>query len=778
MRWSSGYPATPGVRPDVRVFLSSDDAIRRNEERFRSLACALAEIVWVAAPDGQAVDMSGWRDYTGQTVEESRGWGWLDAVHAADRDETLAALQRAAESGEETAYHVEPRIRGADGSYRRFDVRGVSVRNADGSIREWVGVCCTAPADVTSRARTERELRESEERFRATFEHAAVGIAHVGMDGRWLRVNERLCEIVGYPKDELLRLTFQAITYPADLDRDLELAGQLIRGEIDRYSMEKRYRRRDGSWVWAALTGTIVRGRDGSPDYFIAVVEDISQRKALEDRLVDAEKHLRAVLDSMYAFVGVLSPDGILLEANRAALEAAGLRAEEVLGRPFEEAYWWSYDPEVQCQLRAAVERAARGEPSRYDVVVRLGPDRYEPIDFTISPLRDDSGQVTHLVPSAIVITERVEAERASRKSEAQFRTLADSIPQLAWMADAAGSIFWYNQRWFEYTGASLEDMLGWGWQAVHHPDWVEQVTERFRSAVARGEPWSDTFPIRGADGSYRWFLSRALPIRDQDGQVQRWFGTNTDVTEQREAAEERERLYHIVRAASEAKSEFMGTMSHELRTPLNAIIGYADLLDTGVAGVLSDQASTYVDRIRLAAGHQKQLIEDILSFNRLDAQQELAQVQRVNVGDVVREITAVIAPLADAKGLRLLTSDVEVMEMATDARKLRQILVNLLGNAVKFTARGHVSLRVREANGAVRFEVEDTGIGLAAELIERAFEPFWQADRSLTRTAEGSGLGLSISRRFAHSLGGDIVVASEPGRGSTFTLVVPGSGP
>jgi signal transduction histidine kinase len=144
----------------------------------------------------------------------------------------------------------------------------------------------------------------------------------------------------------------------------------------------------------------------------------------------------------------------------------------------------------------------------------------------------------------------------------------------------------------------------------------------------------------------------------------------------------------------------------------------------------------------------------------------------------VVREITAVIAPLADAKGLQLLTSDIEVMEMATDARKLRQILVNLLGNAVKFTAKGHVSLRVREANGAVRFEVEDTGIGLAAELIQHAFEPFWQADRSLTRTAEGSGLGLSISRRFAHSLGGDIVVASEPGQGSTFTLVVPRNGP
>jgi PAS domain S-box-containing protein len=750
------------------------------EERFRSLARALAEIVWVAAPDGQAVDMSGWRHYTGQTADEVRGWGWLDAVHPEDRAATTAAGERAVESGGGAAYDVDCRIRGSDGSYRWFNARGVAVRAADGAVREWIGACINidAPRDATSQARTQLELRKSEERFRATFEQAAVGIAHVGMDGRWLRVNERLCEIVGYPRDELLELTFQAITHPDDLDRDLALADKLLRGEIDRYSMEKRYRRRDGSWVWAGLTGAIVRGRDGAPDYFIAVVEDISQRKELEDRLVDAEKHLRAVLDSMYAFVGVLSPDGMLLEANRAALEAAGLRPEDVLGRPFEQAYWWSYDPQVQRQLRGAIQRAAGGEPSRYDVVVRLGPDRYEPIDFTISPLRDDDGQVTHLVPSAIVITERVEAERASRESEAQFRTLADSIPQLAWMADASGSIFWYNRRWFDYTGTSFEDMQGWGWQAVHHPDWVEQVTERFRSAVERGEPWSDTFPLRGADGSYRWFLSRALPITDSDGRVQRWFGTNTDVTEQREAAEERERLYRLVRAASDAKSEFMGTMSHELRTPLNAIIGYADLLDTGVAGVLPDRAMAYIDRIRLAAGHQKQLIEDVLSFNRLEAnKQEHAQVQRVSVADVVREVTAVIAPLAQAKGLQLLTSDVGVTEIDTDARMLRQILVNLMGNAVKFTAQGSVSLRVREANGAVCFEVEDTGVGLAAELVESAFEPFWQADRSLTRTADGSGLGLSISRRFAHSLGGEILVTSEPGKGSTFTLLVPHGG-
>jgi PAS domain S-box-containing protein len=718
------------------------------------------------------MEIPGWCAYTGQSPAEVRGWGWLDAVHPEDRQATASAWTRAVESGGESPYDVEYRVRGADGGYRWFKARGVPIREPDGSIREWVGACLDIDA---RRVDAERSLRESEGRFRATFEQAAVGIAHVGLDGRWLRVNPALCDILGYTRHELSKLTFQDITHPDDLDADLTLAERLARGEVDRYTLEKRYVRGDGSHVWATLTGSVVRTADGAPDFFIAVVEDISQRKELEARLKGAEAHMRAVIDSMFAFVGVLTPVGELVEANRAALEAASLKPEDVLHRPFEETYWWAYDPAVQRQLRDAIERAAAGEPSRYDVRVRLAPDRFEPIDFMIAPLRDEAGRITHLIPSAIIISERVAAETALRESEERFRTLADNIPQLAWMADPSGSIFWYNRRWFDYTGTTFEEMEGWGWRAVHHPDWVEPVTERFRIAMERGDPWEDTFPLRAVDGTYRWFLSRALPIRDADGRVERWFGTNTDVTQQREAAAERERLYDQAQAASEAKSDFMATMSHELRTPLNAIIGYADLLEMGVPGSLPGDARRYVQRIRLAATHQKQLIEDVLMFNKLEAGQEQAEPQMVNICDLVNELTAVVSPMAEAKGLRLeVPRGSPPEEVFADARKLRQILVNLLGNAVKFTEKGTVSLRIEETGDAVRFEVEDTGIGLEAHQLEMAFDPFWQADRSLTRTSEGSGLGLAISRRFARSLGGDIVVSSEPGQGSMFTLILP----
>ena len=158
-----------------------------------------------------------------------------------------------------------------------------------------------------------------------------------------------------------------------------------------------------------------------------------------------------------------------------------------------------------------------------------------------------------------------------SAKSEQQFRTLADSIPNLAWWANGDGYITWYNRQWYEYTGTTPEQMEGWGWQSVHDPDELPRVLERWKASIATGEPFNMEFPLRGRDGQFRWFLTRVLPLKDAEGRVVRWFGTNTDVTEVRQARQAAE-------AANEAKSQFLANMSHELRTPMNAILGMIDV--------------------------------------------------------------------------------------------------------------------------------------------------------------------------------------------------------
>jgi PAS domain S-box-containing protein len=238
-------------------------------------------------------------------------------------------------------------------------------------------------------------------------------------------------------------------------------------------------------------------------------------------------------------------------------------------------------------------------------------------------------------------------------------------------------------------------------------------------------------------------------------------------------------RLFAQVEEANRAKSEFLATMSHELRTPLNAMQGYTNLLEAGIPEPLSEPVLQYVRRVGLSARHLGLLIEEILAFSRLEAGRETVSPAQVDVGEVVREVEAIMEPLAREKELRLRVYAAEPSPpLRTDPRKLRQILLNLLGNAIKFTDQGEIAFTTRLEGDDVLFSVRDTGIGIPAEHLERIFEPFWQVEQGTTRLAQGTGLGLSVSRRLAHLLGGTLHAESSPDQGSTFILRLPPTPP
>jgi PAS domain S-box-containing protein len=399
------------------------------------------------------------------------------------------------------------------------------------------------------------------------------------------------------------------------------------------------------------------------------------------------------------------------------------------------------------------------------------------------------AADAVHVVATA-ADTALQRADAALAESEGRFRTIADSIPQLAWMADETGTIFWYNRRWYEYTGTTPETMRGARWADVHHPDHRARVADGFRAAVAACEPWEDTFPLRARDGSYCWFLSRAVPAPDPATGTVRWFGTNTDVTERIAAEAERERLLRAeqeARLAAEeagrAKTRFLATMSHELRTPLNAIAGYAELLDMGLRGPVTEAQHADLARIRRSQQHLLGLINDVLNFARLESGAVPFECEDVLVGAVLQDASAMVLPQAAAKGLSFrLEACVSALAVRADREKLRQVLLNLLSNAVKFTAApGQVRLGCDATDAVVRVVVSDTGIGIPADKRAAVFEPFVQVRSELTRTAEGTGLGLAISRDLARGMGGDLTFeeAAEGGDGATaggsvFVLTLP----
>ncbi|HEU0078383.1 MAG TPA: ATP-binding protein, partial [Longimicrobiaceae bacterium] len=226
---------------------------------------------------------------------------------------------------------------------------------------------------------------------------------------------------------------------------------------------------------------------------------------------------------------------------------------------------------------------------------------------------------------------------------------------------------------------------------------------------------------------------------------------------------------------ANRVKSDFLATMSHELRTPLNAMMGYADLLLAGIPEPIPAAAGQKVERIGISARHLLGLIEEILTFSRLEAGEERVEAAPVELGALLEEVMALTEPLAAARGLHFAVHAPALPgALESDARKIRQVLINVLGNAIKFTDTGEVSLSVEEVGGEVLFRVADTGVGIAPEHLESVFEPFWQANGGSTRTAGGTGLGLSVTRRLARLMGGDVTASSEPGRGSTFVVRLP----
>lgn len=355
------------------------------------------------------------------------------------------------------------------------------------------------------------------------------------------------------------------------------------------------------------------------------------------------------------------------------------------------------------------------------------------------------------------------EAEAAARVEE-RFRLLAENMSQFAWMADSTGSIFWYNRRWYDYTGTSFEEMKGWGWQAVHHPAHVEEVTKRFQAAVAAGRPWEDTFPLRSAEGEYRWFLSRALPIRDEEGRIRRWFGTNTDITEERDLAE-------ALREADRRKDAFLATLAHELRNPLAPLRSGLELLGGAPA---QDVLDSTVRTMRRHTDQLVRLVDDLIQAARINRGRLELRPRRFDVAEAIEAaVDQTRARFASGPTLTVHPPPAAV-HVVGDPERLSQVMANLLDNAAKFTPReGRVDFEVRVDHDQWTIEVRDTGVGLDASAREDIFEMFAQVERS--GPGEGLGIGLSLVRHLAELHGGTVEALSDGlGQGTTLRVVLP----
>ncbi|MCB1208341.1 MAG: PAS domain-containing protein [Verrucomicrobiales bacterium] len=486
------------------------------------------------------------------------------------------------------------------------------------------------------------------------------------------------------------------------------------------------------------------------------------------NRLREDERLNTSLIENSGDCIKLLDESGRLLNMNepgRSLMEIDDLST--IIGSD-----WVALWPEEsQGTVTTAIRDAVAGRTGRFRGFCPTAKGNPKWWDVIVTAIHGENSTLQHLLSISRDITSERETQLQLEEREWNFRTLANHMSQFAWMGNANGDLFWYNQRWFDYTGSTLEDMKGWGWKAVHHPEHLDRVVAKFRDCLKKGIDWEDTFPLRGADGTYRWFLSRAVPIRDEKGEVVQWFGTNTDITRQIEAE-------NALRRASQAKDDFIAVLSHELRTPLNPALLVASAASSRTD--LAEDVRADFEVIRKSVEMEARLIDDLLDMTRILRGKMPLVVTTVNINSVIVESIESLAEEARRKDVTFKTKLVTSSEhVQGDEMRLRQVMWNVLRNAIKFSTVGStitVETTVRKKNWVVR--VTDHGLGMTEEEIQRIFEPFAQGDHAINGVDHrfgGLGIGLAISKLLVEQHGGSIKAASEGrGTGTCVTIQLP----
>jgi PAS domain S-box-containing protein len=650
--------------------------------------------------------------------------------------------------------------------------------------------------DVTERVHTEQAAAQAEVRAARVLER--MRDAHVTLDGefRFTYVNAAAERALGKARGEMLGRTHWDV-FPASVDTEAGRAYRRVVVEgIDQHVTQH--------YVGEGYDRHLEIDAYPTDEGGVAIFwRDVTARVRAEADVARFQRLVEHSNDAQY----LIDEQGRIRWANRLASERTGYAPGELTRLTVGD-----LNPLISTRAFGDYfARARAGRAAPFESLHRHKDGTTFPVEIT--PTVADLPEGPRMLAAVRDVSERKRAEAALRESEQRFRLMADAVPQIVWMTDPDGRVEFFNQQWTHYTGVPYEPTTAAAVAASFvHPDDGPATVAAFDEARRTGGTFAVEHRIRSAAGDYRWFLVRAEPYRDPaTGRIVRWFGASVDIHDRKQAEHELERARaeaeaaraaaeaaqdraeharQEAAAANEAKSAFLATMSHELRTPVNAVLGYAQLLDLGLAGPVTEHQHDYLGRLARSSHHLLGLVNDVLDLSKIEA--GATRVARADgmTGPAVGAALDVVAPAASARAVRLVDArpDEAGVPFVGDEDRVRQVAVNLLSNAVKFTPPGGTVTvtceTVRSAPPAATHlrgegpwalvRIVDTGVGIAPEEQGRIFEPFVQVEGGHTRTAGGTGLGLAISRRLARLMGGDLSVESVPGVGSAFTLWLP----
>jgi len=774
-----------GVSRDVTERVQTEEAIRASEQRHRTILENMQEGYFES-------DLAGRLTFVNDTVCKHVGYSKEELIGKTSTLFQDEAGYQKMHDAYLTLYRTGTPIKTLalellrkDGSRGIYEFSVDLIRDAQGSPIGFRGVC----RDVTERVRAEEVIRASEERHRTILENIQEGYFESDLEGRLTFINDTGCRHLGYTREELLGTNTDFIQDEKGTQKTLLAYRNLLKTGLPIKTLESELIRKDGTRGIYELSVDLIRNAKGKPIGFRGVSRDITERKQMENELRASEERYRNIIETIQDAYIEIDLKGYWTFVNHVACEHVQYSREELVGIHYSKMQPDEAQSKRLFKIFSDIYRTGNPVKSiEMQGVRKDGTIGY--YEFSVSLMKDTQGNPVGFRCTSRDITERKKMENALRHSEERYRTIIESIEDGYIEVDLHGKWTFFNDIVWKRSGYTREELLTADFHTLHTPASAKRSVKAFIKVYQTGEPIKalEIESVR-KDGSVGYYELSVSLMKNDQGTPIGFRCISRDMNERKKAEElliqtNRELQEATARAnemaaraeaASVAKSEFLANMSHEIRTPMNGVIGMVGLLlDTR----LNEEQRRYAEIVKASGELLLELINNILDFSKIEAKKLDLETLDFDLLTLLDDFATTLAVPAHEKGLEILCSaDLDVPTLLRgDPGRLRQILTNLAGNAVKFTHAGEVVVHVSLPEGQeildhalLRFSVRDTGIGIPKDKIGLLFSKFSQVDTSTTRQYGGTGLGLAISKQLSELMGGRIGVISNEGKGSEF---------
>lgn len=754
-------------------------SLKNNEFRYKSSIEGTNVGTWEwNVQTGATVFNERWAEIVGYTLDEL--WPtsietWMNVAHPDDLEESSKRLNACFEKKQEF-YEFEARMKHKNGHWVWVYVHGKVFEWTEDGKPLWM---YGTHKDITQRKLKEEELRLSEESFRGNFENAAVGMAIISPRGQWLKVNQKICEIVGYSEKELLKLTFQDITHPDDLHTDQDLLNEVIEGKRSHYEMEKRYFHKEGHLVYIILAVSAVKDTEGKILYFISQIIDISKRKKQEEELI----YQKNLLSSFYNLspIGIALNDydtGKFIDVNDKLIEPTGYTKEEFLALSYRDVTPKEYEPIESIALQQ-MEDKGRYEAFEKEYIRKEG-SRY-PVSLQGMVVTDAEGK--KLIWSLVKdISQEKEAERKLNEAISNLQAVLDASKQVSIIAtDTEGKIVLFNSGAEQLLGYKAEELVGKHTPAIIHlPEEIEKeskvLSEKYNKKISGfetfvyeaeiGQPKTKEWSYKDKDGHIIPVLLSINKIVDENT-ISGYLGVATDITELKKVEKEIRSLLSITEKQNDRLKNFAYIVSHNLRSHSGGISGLIELLQLEHADLANSELVTLLNS---SAENLKQTVNDLTEIVKVNL--TIEELQHIQLSSVIEKNIKSLSSQISITGIKIINDIPDAIQIKGISAYIDSIILNMITNAIKYKSEVRASfLRIyyEEDKSTITLFFQDNGLGID---LNKNGDKLFGMYKTFHHHDDSRGIGLFITKNQVESMGGKIKVESEVNIGTTFKII------